>query len=68
MEKERVSVNEAAEILGMAPHMVRFRMKRGTLPIGKAIPPGGVLCRAGRQSRLKRTGQADGSSGFTGPC
>ncbi len=39
MEKERVSVNEAAEILGMAPHMVRFRMKRGTLPIGKAIPP-----------------------------
>lgn len=36
---ERVSVDEAAKILGMAPYMVRFRMKKKTLPIGRAIPP-----------------------------
>lgn len=36
---ERVSVDEAAKILGMAPYMVRFRMKKKILPIGRAIPP-----------------------------
>lgn len=39
MGRERVSVSEAAKILGMAPYMVRHRMKKGTLKIGRAIPP-----------------------------
>ena len=36
---ERVSVNEAARILGMSPTSVRFQMKKKTLPIGRAVPP-----------------------------
>ena len=36
---ERVSVNEAARILGMSPCSVRFQMKRRLLPIGRAVPP-----------------------------
>lgn len=39
VEKERVSVEEAAKILGMAPYMVRHRMKKKTLNIGEAISP-----------------------------
>lgn len=37
---ERVSVNEAARILGMSPTSVRFQMKKKTLPIGRAVPAG----------------------------
>lgn len=34
MESQRVSVSEAARILGMSPDTVRYRLKKGDLPIG----------------------------------
>lgn len=38
MEKaKRVSVKEAAEILGIHPNLVREGMRQGTLPIGSVI-------------------------------
>lgn len=38
MEKETVTVKEAAAILGIAPQGVRVQLQRGILPIGQAVP------------------------------
>lgn len=35
---ERISVAETAKLLGMSPQSVRVQMRRGNLPIGKALP------------------------------
>lgn len=35
---ERVSVQEAADILGMSPQGVRVQMQRGILDIGSVLP------------------------------
>lgn len=37
-ESERISVEEAARLLGMAPQGVRVQMRRGLLDIGKVFP------------------------------
>jgi len=37
MASERVTVREAASILGMTEDYVRYQMRRGTLPIGIAV-------------------------------
>lgn len=34
---ERVSVREAAQILGLSEDYVRYALRRGELPIGRAI-------------------------------
>ena len=36
-ESGRISVNEAAKLLGVSPQFVRIGMQRGTLPIGAAV-------------------------------
>ncbi|MBP3825222.1 MAG: helix-turn-helix domain-containing protein [Butyrivibrio sp.] len=33
----RISVADAAKVLGMCPDSVRYMVKKGTLPIGKAM-------------------------------
>lgn len=33
----RISVADAAQVLGMCPDSVRYMVKKGTLPIGKAM-------------------------------
>lgn len=38
MEKETVTVKEAAAVLGIAPQGVRVQLQRGILPIGQAVP------------------------------
>lgn len=35
--KQRISVKEAAEVLGVSPQFVRIGMQRGLLPIGTAV-------------------------------
>lgn len=37
-ETERISVEEAARLLGMAPQGVRVQMRRGLLDIGNVFP------------------------------
>ena len=34
---ERITVKEAAKVLGMTEDYVRYQMRKGTLPIGTAI-------------------------------
>ena len=36
-ESGRISVSEAAKLLGVSPQFVRIGMQRGTLPIGSAV-------------------------------
>lgn len=36
-ESGRISVSEAAKLLGVSPQFVRIGMQRGTLPIGAAV-------------------------------
>lgn len=33
----RISVSEAAKLLGVSPQFIRIGMQRGTLPIGAAV-------------------------------
>lgn len=35
--KQRISVKEAAEVLGVSPQFVRIGLQKGILPIGTAI-------------------------------
>ena len=35
--KERLSVMQAAQLLGIAPETVRYLMEKGELPIGRVI-------------------------------
>lgn len=37
MDSERITVKEAASILGMTEDYVRYQMRKGTLPIGTAV-------------------------------
>ena len=37
MDSERITVKEAASILGMTEDYIRYQMRKGTLPIGTAI-------------------------------
>lgn len=39
MQGQRVSIAEAAELLGLSQPCIRERMRRGCLPIGYAISP-----------------------------
>ena len=34
---ERITVKEAAKVLGMTEDYVRYQMRKGTLPIGTAV-------------------------------
>ena len=36
-ESGRISVSEAAKLLGVSPQFIRIGMQRGTLPIGAAV-------------------------------
>ena len=37
IEISRISVSEAAKLLGVSPQFIRIGMQRGTLPIGAAV-------------------------------
>ncbi|MBP3888572.1 MAG: hypothetical protein J6F30_13175 [Cellulosilyticum sp.] len=41
MDKQQITINEAAKIMGKAPHFIRLCLRDGTLPFGIAkLTPG----------------------------
>lgn len=60
-ERKRITVKEAAAILGMTPDYIHFHMRRGDLPIGHVLPSGG-----GRRARKTYVIYIDKVNAFIG--
>lgn len=41
MERTKITVDQAAELLGISSQLLRIHLKKGTIPIGTAFPPEG---------------------------